>query len=344
MNYQNNITKILSSFYVQPLKCYLNNCIESIRELHEDSASKIVITLDVPKDVANFVAALIPDVTQQLSMCGIIGVQIILTSNGDGVWGKNRSIAGVRNIIIIASGKGGVGKSTFAFNIAAALADKGLNVGLADIDIYGPSLPGLTGINNKPTINDGKMIPIKKYGIKMMSTGFLIEKDEALIWRGPMASKMLGQILDGTCWDYDGVIADYLIIDTPPGTSDVHLSLLERYIIDCSIIIATPQDLAIDDVRRCITMFKRFNTSIIGIINNYCGINMNGELINIFGDSKNIEKLSKESSLSIISSIPLSSIIHDAAVAKKPVIFYDEIRFYFDDIAEKIIQYFSNDV
>ncbi len=91
-------------------------------------------------------------------------------------------------------------------------------------------------------------------------------------------------------------------------------------------------------------MFKRFNTSIIGIINNYCGINMNGELINIFGDSKNIEKLSKESSLSIISSIPLSSIIHDAAVAKKPVIFYDEIRFYFDDIAEKIIQYFSNDV
>src|SRR5262249_481819 len=154
-------------------------------------------------------------------------------------------IPGVRNILAVASGKGGVGKSTTAVNLAAALAAMGLKVGLADADIYGPSMPRMLGLKEKPDIVNNKMVPLEKHGIKSVSMGYLLPDDVATIWRGPMATKALYQLLRGTAWGE----VDVLVVDMPPGTGDIHLSLAENYPVTAGVIVSTPQEVALLDVR-----------------------------------------------------------------------------------------------
>jgi ATP-binding protein involved in chromosome partitioning len=202
------------------------------------------------------------------SLEGVIKVTISLTEESVARPSKKAAIPHVKKIIVVASGKGGVGKSTIAANLAASLSAKGLRVGLADVDIYGPSVPKLFDIKQKPVIENDMMIPHFKYGIKLMSVGFLVDENDALIWRGPMTTKMLYQILRLTNWAYDGKDLDVLIVDTPPGTGDVHLSLAENYIIDGAIIVSTPQGLSVIDVKKGIDMFNKFEINIIGIIEN----------------------------------------------------------------------------
>jgi ATP-binding protein involved in chromosome partitioning len=178
---------------------------------------------------------------------------------------KQSEIPGIAAVIAVASGKGGVGKSTTALNLALGLRDLGLRVGLLDADIYGPSVPRLTGIRDKPKLNeDKKMIPITRFGLAIMSIGFLVEEETAMIWRGPMVMSAITQMLRDVAW---GTL-DVLVVDMPPGTGDAQLTLAQNVPLKGAIIISTPQDLSLIDARRGLAMFKKVNVPVLGIIEN----------------------------------------------------------------------------
>ena len=178
---------------------------------------------------------------------------------------KQAEIPGIAAVIAVASGKGGVGKSTTALNLALGLRDLGLRVGLLDADIYGPSVPRLTGIRKKPELNDDrKMIPIVRFGLAIMSIGFLVEEDTAMIWRGPMVMSAITQMLRDVAW---GTL-DVLVVDMPPGTGDAQLTLAQNVPLKGAIIISTPQDLSLIDARRGLAMFKKVGVPVLGIVEN----------------------------------------------------------------------------
>jgi ATP-binding protein involved in chromosome partitioning len=178
---------------------------------------------------------------------------------------KQSEIPGVAAVIAVASGKGGVGKSTTALNLALGLRDLGLRVGLLDADIYGPSVPRLTGIHEKPKLNDDrKMIPIERFGLSIMSIGFLVEEETAMIWRGPMVMSAITPMLRDVAW---GTL-DILVVDMPPGTGDAQLTLAQNVPLKGAVIISTPQDLSLIDARRGLAMFKKVNVPVLGIVEN----------------------------------------------------------------------------
>jgi ATP-binding protein involved in chromosome partitioning len=178
---------------------------------------------------------------------------------------KQAEIPGIAAVIAVASGKGGVGKSTTALNLALGLRDLGLRVGLLDADIYGPSVPRLTGIREKPQLNDDKkMIPISRFGLAIMSIGFLVEEETAMIWRGPMVMSAITQMLRDVAW---GTL-DVLVVDMPPGTGDAQLTLAQNVPLKGAVIVSTPQDLSLIDARRGLAMFRKVNVPVLGIIEN----------------------------------------------------------------------------
>lgn len=179
-----------------------------------------------------------------------------------------RSISGIQKIYLVASGKGGVGKSTTSLQIALGLAQKGLKVGILDADIYGPSLATLTGISKKPDVTvNKKIIPFEKKGLSLMSLSFLVSADKATIWRGPMAQSALLQLLFEVEWTHHGSL-DVLIIDTPPGTGDIHLSLIQKLVIDGVVLVTTPQRMAVVDAIKAQDMFLKLNIPILGYVEN----------------------------------------------------------------------------
>ena len=195
------------------------------------------------------------------------GTDIRVTTNVRAMeTGVASELTQVKNVIAVTSGKGGVGKSTSAVNLALALLAQGARVGLLDADIYGPSVPMMLGKEDEtPAVQNGKfMVPIEAHGIYTNSIGYLVDKSEAAIWRGPMASKALGQLLNETVWPE----LDYLVIDMPPGTGDVQLTLSQQIPVTGALIVTTPQDLALADVRKGLAMFERVNVPVIGIIEN----------------------------------------------------------------------------
>ncbi|MGB3864771.1 MAG: Mrp/NBP35 family ATP-binding protein, partial [Xanthobacteraceae bacterium] len=178
---------------------------------------------------------------------------------------KQAPIPGIAAIIAVASGKGGVGKSTTALNLALGLRDLGLRVGLMDADIYGPSVPRLTAIHDKPVVNEHKkMIPIERFGLSIMSIGFLVEEETAMIWRGPMVMSAITQMLREVAWGK----LDILVVDMPPGTGDAQLTLAQNVPLKGAVIISTPQDLALIDARRGLAMFRKVNVPVLGIVEN----------------------------------------------------------------------------
>jgi ATP-binding protein involved in chromosome partitioning len=178
---------------------------------------------------------------------------------------RQAQIPGVSAVIAVASGKGGVGKSTTALNLALGLRDLGLKVGLLDADIYGPSIPRLTGIREKPQLNDQKkMIPLARFGLSIMSIGFLVEEDTAMIWRGPMVMSAITQMLRDVAW---GTL-DVLVVDMPPGTGDAQLTLAQNVPLKGAVIISTPQDLSLIDARRGLAMFRKVDVPVLGIVEN----------------------------------------------------------------------------
>ncbi len=191
------------------------------------------------------------------------------------------TLSGVKSIIAVASGKGGVGKSTVAANLAVALAASGLKTGLLDADVYGPSAPTLFGIKDKPTMNDGKIVPHEAYGVKIMSIGMLIDPEQAIAWRGPMVMGAVRQLMSDVDWGE----LDVMIIDTPPGTGDTHLSLIQSKRLSGAVIVSTPQEMALADMRRGVSLFRQTETPVIGVIENMAWLEMpGGERQYLFGE------------------------------------------------------------
>jgi ATP-binding protein involved in chromosome partitioning len=199
---------------------------------------------------------------------------------GQNPWAGQARVEGVKRVVAVASGKGGVGKSTCSVNISCALKHLGFEVGLLDCDIYGPTIPLMMGTKDRPYVEDEKLVPPVAHGIKLMSMGFLIEDDTPVIWRGPMIMKAIQQFLHQVKWD----TLDYLVVDLPPGTGDAQLSLCQNVPLDGGIIVTTPQEASLGVVRKGIAMFEKVNVRILGIIENMSYfITPTGERIEIFG-------------------------------------------------------------
>jgi ATP-binding protein involved in chromosome partitioning len=224
----------------------------------------------------------------------------------------------VKNIIAVASGKGGVGKSTTAVNLALALAAEGAKVGILDADIYGPSIPTMLGLSGFPDSEDNKtMTPKMAYGVQTMSIGYLIDADQPMIWRGPMATNALQQLLRDTNW----VDVDYLIIDLPPGTGDIQLTLAQQIPVSGAIIVTTPQDIALIDAQRGLGMFAKVNVPVLGIVENMsmhiCSVCGHAEAI--FGEGGGIA-MSEKNKVDFLGSLPLDINIRKYADSGKPTV------------------------
>ncbi|MSQ80544.1 MAG: iron-sulfur cluster carrier protein ApbC [Candidatus Methylopumilus sp.] len=227
-------------------------------------------------------------------------------------------ISGVKNIIAVASGKGGVGKSTTAVNLALALSAEGARVGILDADIYGPSQPQMLGIHTKPESKDGKsMEPVMAHDIQAMSIGFLVDTETPMVWRGPMVTSTLEQLLKETRWDN----LDYLVVDLPPGTGDIQLTLSQKVPVTGAIIVTTPQDIALLDARRGLKMFEKVNIPIIGIVENMATHTCSkcGHEEHIFG-SGGAEKMCKDYGVPLLGSLPLDIKIREQTDNGNPTV------------------------
>jgi ATP-binding protein involved in chromosome partitioning len=227
----------------------------------------------------------------------------------------------VKNIIAVASGKGGVGKSTTAANLALALAAEGAKVGVLDADIYGPSQPMMLGIDRRPESDDGKtMEPLENHGVQVMSIGFLINQDEAMIWRGPMATQALEQLLRQTNWQD----LDYLIVDMPPGTGDIQLTLSQRVPMTGAVIVTTPQDIALIDAKKAVTMFEKVGVPILGVVENMAvHVCSNcGHAEHIFGEGGG-KRYAQEKGIEYLGALPLAMHIREQADSGKPTVVSD---------------------
>ena len=291
-----------------------SNCIEAIhKHVDEKAIIKVNIIVEAPKKKPNLI--------------------------------RGNKIPGVKNIIAIASGKGGVGKSTITANLAVALADKGYKVGIVDADIYGPSMPIMFDVvKAKPAgreINGvRKIVPVESYGVKLLSIGFFANTDQAVVWRGAMASKALNQML----WDTDWGDLDYMLIDLPPGTGDVHLSIVQSIPVGAAIIVSTPQNIALADARKGAAMFQMdsINVPVLGIVENMSYF-VPEELPNnkyyIFG-KEGASILADELKLPLLAEIPLVQSVREASDVGRPAVLQGSTpaAIIFLDFADKVVK------
>ena len=246
-------------------------------------------------------------------------------------------VPGIKNIIAVASGKGGVGKSTTAVNLALALAAEGATVGMLDADIYGPSQPTMLGITGRPTSQDGKsMDPMEGHGIQAMSVGFLIEADTPMVWRGPMVTQALEQLLTETRWRD----LDYLVVDLPPGTGDIQLTLAQKVPVTGAVIVTTPQDIALIDARKGLKMFEKVGVPILGIVENMAihVCSQCGHAEHIFGHGGG-ERMCKDFDVEFLGALPLDIAIREQTDSGKPTVVADpdgKVSSIYRDIARKV--------
>ena len=291
---------------------------KSVKKIVIDGANvSVFLELGYPANsTIDFLKCSVEQLLRTLQGVGIVSVEVSVNILSHAVQQALKPNANIKNIIAVASGKGGVGKSTTAVNIALALIAEGAKVGILDADIYGPSIPTMLGLSGYPDSVDNKtMIPKMAYGLQSMSIGYLINADQPLIWRGPMATNMLQQLLRDTNW----VEIDYLIIDLPPGTGDIQLTLAQQIPVSGAIIVTTPQDIALIDAQRGLSMFEKVNVPVLGVIEN---MSMHicsecGHTEAIFGEGAGIA-MSKKNKVELLGSLPLDIAIRQNADSGKP--------------------------
>ena len=312
----------------------------SIRNLAVDGGTvRFDVELGYPaKSQHDPIRALLSEAVSKLA--GVERVEVKVTSKvvAHAVQQGVKLLPGVRNIIAVASGKGGVGKSTTAVNLALALSAEGARVGLLDADIYGPSQPQMLGIGDqRPVSDDGKnMIQLEAYGIQAMSIGFLIDPDTPMVWRGPMATQALNQMLKDTAWND----LDYLIIDMPPGTGDIQLTLSQSVPVTGAVIVTTPQDIALLDARKGVKMFEKVGVPILGVVENMsihiCS--KCGHEEHIFGQGGG-EKMCADFNVPFLGALPLDIQIRTEADSGAPTVVADpdgRIASIYKQIARKV--------
>ena len=286
-----------------------------------DNKPNLKIVLGYP--AKNFASDLNEMIIKQLSSneisCGEVEISWKIESHS--VQKSLQPMQNIKNVIAVASGKGGVGKSTTAVNLALALSAEGSNVGILDADIYGPSQPRMLGLKGQPDSQDGKSLePMENYNIQAMSIGFLIDEETPMIWRGPMVTQALEQLLSDTQWKN----LDYLIIDLPPGTGDVQLTLAQKIPVSGAVIVTTPQDIALLDARKGLKMFEKVEVPVLGIVENMslhiCSKCGNEE--SIFGEGGGTS-LASESNVDLLGKLPLDISIREQTDTGKPSVVYE---------------------
>lgn len=234
------------------------------------------------------------------------------------VQGELKPLANVRNIIAVGSGKGGVGKSTVTVNLALALAAEGLRVGVLDADIYGPSIPMMLGLSGRPESPDGKhILPLRAHGVEAMSIGLLVDQDAAMIWRGPMVTQALTQMLNETRWDD----LDVLLLDLPPGTGDIQLTLAQKVPVAGAVIVTTPQDVATLDARRALAMFRKVGIAVLGLVENMAVhvCRQCGHAEHVFGAGGG-ERMAAQYDVPLLGALPLELAIREQGDAGVPLV------------------------
>ena len=311
----------------------------------DDNSAKVELTITSADDTIK--SQIMQNVESKLRDAGFQTVSVLIT--GEELTGQPAAassqmaeqglLPSVKYTIAVASGKGGVGKSTVAANLAAALMTQGYHVGLLDLDVYGPSLPMTMGVSEVPKVLPGnKLLPIKKYGMELMSFGFILGDDSPVIWRGPMVAKLVTQFLNDVQWGD----LDFLIMDLPPGTGDVQLTLVQKLALTGAIIVTTPQDLALLDVQRGANMFSKVNTPVLGIIENmsyYVCVNC-GHHAEIFSKGGG-ERESQRMNVPLLGRIPLNEMVMQAGEDGEPLAIHhgdSEIAQEFGRIADQITQ------
>jgi ATP-binding protein involved in chromosome partitioning len=287
---------------------------EGLRETAENTVralkgvENVRVTLTSEREVQHTTSARIPPVQERQVSAKVAALK------------AKAPVKGIANIIAVASGKGGVGKSTTAVNLALALQHEGFKVGMLDADIYGPSLPRLLKLTGKPELNDAKqMLPMQAYGLSVISMGFLIEEDAAVIWRGPMVISAVQQMLTQVQWDAHGAL-DVLVVDMPPGTGDAHLTLAQAVPLAGVVIVSTPQDLALIDARRAVSMFTRLEIPLLGLIENMSSFVCPscGSRSDIFGHGGAQEDAARMA-IPFLGAIPLHMTLREASDSGVPV-------------------------
>lgn len=293
---------------------------KSVKKISIENADvKVSVELGYPaKSYLLEIQTAIEKKLQELPGVGNISVEVTVNIDSHAVQQSLKVLPDVKNIIAVASGKGGVGKSTTSVNLALALAAEGANVAILDADIYGPSIPKMLNLSGYPASEDGKtMLPKMAYGLQTISIGYLIEEDQPMIWRGPMVTNALQQLLNDTKWDN----VDYMIVDLPPGTGDIQLTLSQQIPVSGAIIVTTPQDIALIDAQRGLGMFNKVNVPVLGIVENMSmHICSNcGHEEAIFGSGGGVA-MAEKNNIDLLGSLPLDINIRKFADSGKPTV------------------------
>jgi ATP-binding protein involved in chromosome partitioning len=301
---------------------YLEQDIVSLNQVKalEVTGDKVFVRVVQGYPAGSYRDELATEIKEKLAGAGVADTEVVVETRvqAHSVQKSLKRVEGIKNIIAVASGKGGVGKSTTSVNLALALAADGASVGILDADIYGPSQPRMLGIEGQPESKDGTTLePMENHGLKAMSIGFLIDEDTPMIWRGPMVTQALEQLLNDTQWGD----LDYLVIDLPPGTGDTQLTLSQKIPVSGAVIVTTPQDIALLDARKGLKMFEKVEVPILGIVENMsihicseCG-----HAEHIFGEGGG-QRMSEEYDVDYLGGLPLNIKIREQADNGNPTV------------------------